>query len=149
MSNADNTSKISSREHSPPTQLVNLKSLNAPNSENKIVDDELKLDIHIFSMISDKEKNNASLKESNPNRCSVEIQTESPNSSLKMRNVSTQHRTPPLQKLPRSFGTLTVTPWSGATSDAVVKENKKESDIRGKEKKKNLKGVYTLPFSNI
>lgn len=141
------TPKITCREHSPPTQLVNQNPLNVFASEKKIADDELKLDIHIFS-INEMEKNKSlCTKNEKYLSChSIKVQTQSCESSnpIKMRNVSTQHRTR-VQKLPRSFGTLTVTPWSGTAGQV--------NDDAGieylKETKKNPKGVHTVPFSSI
>lgn len=149
MCNPDNAIKTLPRDHSPPTQLVNTKSTNINSYEKKLKEDELKLDIHIFA-INEKEEfkgSTSKILNNSKSNCSVEVQTKlfSCSSTTKMRNVSTQHRAR-VQKLPRSFGTLTVTPWSGTMSEAG--DNKVDIDCC-KESQKNLKGVYTVPFSSI
>lgn len=149
MCNLDKPQKPTVREHSPPTQLIGPKSLNVSGPDKTINDDDLKFDIHIYSLTDNVRcKQSVKKTEKGPELRSVDVQTEVFGSTsptpLKVRNVSTQHRTR-VQKLPRSFGTLTVTPWSGTTgqiaSDDICIEYIQEN-------KKNQKGVFTVPFSS-
>lgn len=114
-------------------------------------EDDMKLNIHIFPINEDKNEN-----ETLSNKCSVGVQTILEKSVPKTRNVSTQHstrnfvidaefrkRNSSKETLPRSFGTLTVTPWSGAGGEGNMGDRNPEVT---KEVRKNVKGIYTVPY---
>lgn len=109
-------------------------------SKDENIPDDLRLNIHIFPIDEEPTNDNQTLS----NKSSVEIQTDNLEKSVsKTRNVSTQHTTRFIEKLPRSHGTLTVSPWSGDGNEGSSERNSEVS----KEIKKNVKGIYTVPYS--
>lgn len=83
--------------------------------------EDLKLNIHLFSLNETKcpkTRVNEVRNLFSQNIRSVEVQTEDIKILCRTRNVSIQHSTP-VVKLPRSFGTLTVKPWSGTSGEGL------------------------------
>lgn len=132
--------KPPARDHSPPVSMKPLQP-NLPLKQPRGQDTDYKLDIRIFPLEQEKPQEKR-------RKCkrSVEVQTEEvPKTSIRLRNVSTQHAGSSL-KLPRSFGTLTVRPWSGdggsSCSDFCPRVAKETRETN----RKNSKGIYTLPL---